>query len=227
MTTSADTLFPSRLTRIDELTRGDHNHLLPEDECLFFGEYSARKGWAHSATNQLLLNFKIPAQFKGTNRWPHKLRAVQTVSKLFSAAIGPRFSALTLIPVPPSKLRSDPEYDDRIMDMLRGLKAPTGATVDLRELVVQTRQMPAAHESASRPPPDEWEKVYAIDENLAGPDPAWIAIVDDLLVTGCRFRAMSNVLRRRFPAARITGLFIARRIPEAIDLSEFFSKSDD
>lgn len=227
MTISGDTSFPSRLTRIDELTRGDHNHLQPEDECLFFGEYSARKGWAHSATNQLILNFKIPVQHRGTNRWPHKQRAIQTVSKLFATAIGTRFSALTLVPVPPSKLRTDPDYDDRMMDMLRGLKAPAGTTVDLRELVVQTLPMPAAHESASRPPPEEWEKVYAIDEKLSGPDPTWIAIMDDLLVTGCRFRAMSNILKRRFPSARITGLFIARRIPDAIDLSEFFAPIND
>lgn len=227
MTTSGGISFPSRLTRIDELTRGDHNHLQPEDECLFFGDYTARKGWAHSATNQLILNFKIPAEYKGTGRWPHKQRAIRTVSGLFSGAIGNRFSALTLVPVPPSKLRTDPDYDDRMMDMLRGLTDPAGSTVDVRELVVQTLPMAAAHSSASRPPPEAWENVYAIDETLAAPDPAWIAIMDDLLVTGCRFRAMSNVLKRRFPSARITGLFIARRVPEAIDLSEFFTGLGD
>lgn len=64
MTTSAGTSFPSRFTRIDDLTRSDHNHLLPEDECLFFGDYTARKGWAHSATNQLILNYKTRARPK-------------------------------------------------------------------------------------------------------------------------------------------------------------------
>lgn len=227
MTTSGGTSFPSRLTKIDELTRGDHNHLLPEDECLFFGDYTARKSWAHSATNQLILNFKIPAEYKGTSRWPHKQRAIRTVSDLFSNAIGSRFSSLTLVPVPPSKLRTDPAYDDRMMDMLRGLKAPANSSVDVRELVVQTTPMPAAHSSTSRPPPEAWEQVYTIEESLAEPDPVWIAIMDDLLVTGCRFRAMSNVLRRRFPSARITGLFVARRVPEAIDFSDFFTQIDD
>ena len=60
-----------------------------------------------------------------------------------------------------------------------------------------------------------WESVYAIDEGLTAQQPKWIGIVDDLLVTGCRFRAMSNVLRQRFPDARITGLFIARRAGRA------------
>lgn len=227
MTTSAGTFFPSRFTRIDDLTRGDHNHLLPEDECLFFGDYTARKGWAHSATNQLILNFKIPVNRQGTNRWPHKQHAIRTVADLFSARIGARFAELTLVPVPPSKLKSDPEYDDRMMDMLRALKPPAGLSADVRELVTQTAQIGAAHESSNRPPPEVWESVYEIDEALTGQSPKWIGIVDDLLVTGCRFRAMSNILSRRFPKARVTGLFIARRVPEAIDFSDFFDQVDD
>lgn len=227
MTTSAGNSFPSRFTKIDDLTRDDHNHLTPEDECLFFGDYTARKGWAHSATNQLILNFKIPVEYQGTNRWPHKQRAIQTVAGLFSARIGNRFSELTLVPVPPSKLKTDPEYDDRMMDMLRALKPPEGLAADVRELVIQSEPIGAAHESANRPLPAAWESVYEIDETLTTQTPTWIGIVDDLLVTGCRFRAMSNVLGRRFPSARITGLFIARRVPEAVDFSDFFDQIDD
>lgn len=222
MTTSGDTSFPSRLTKIDELTRGDHSFLDAGDECLFFGEYTARKGWSYSATNKLILNFKKPVERRGRPEWRYKTQAINEVARAFSSNIGNAFSSITLVPVPPSKLRIDPAYDDRMMDMLRALRAPSGMTSDVRELVIQTGPMPAAHGSVTRPPPSEWEKVYAIDEAQAQSVPAWIGIIDDLLVTGCRFRALSNVLRRRFPEARITGLFIARRVPEADDLSELF-----
>lgn len=227
MTTSGDTSFPSRLTKIDELTRGDHHHLEPGDECLFFGDYSARKGFSHSATNGVMANFKRPVKYRGTPSWKFKVREINAVANAFSANIGKAFGSITLVPVPPSKLKTDPEYDDRMMDMLRALRAPAGLVPDVRELVVQTMPMPAAHESANRPPPVEWEQVYAVDEALAINEPQWIGIIDDLLVTGCRFRAMSNILRRRFPSARITGLFIARRVPEAIDLSALFGGPDD
>lgn len=222
MTTSGDTSFPSRLTKIDELTRGDHTYLVAGDECLFFGDYTARKGWSFSETNKLILNFKKPVERRGRPEWRYKIEAINDVAKAFSSNIGNEFGSITLVPVPPSKVRTDPEYDDRMMDMLRALKAPAGLTPDVRELVVQTKPMTAAHGSANRPPPAEWEKVYTIDEALAQRVPTWIGIIDDLLVTGCRFRALSNVLRRRFPEARITGLFIARRVPEAFDLSEFY-----
>ena len=226
MTTSGDTSFPSRLTKIDELTRGDHHHLEAGDECLFFGDYSARKGFAHSATNGVMANFKRPVKYMGTPSWKFKVREINAVANAFSANIGKAFGSITLVPVPPSKLKTDPEYDDRMMDMLRALRAPAGLVPDVRELIVQTGPMAAAHESANRPPPEEWEKVYAVDEKLAVGDPQWFGIIDDLLVTGCRFRAISNVLRRRFPTARITGLFIARRVPEAIDLSVLFGDPD-
>jgi predicted amidophosphoribosyltransferase len=227
MTTSGDNLFPSRLTKIDELTRGDHTFLDANDECLFFGDYSARKGFSHSATNHLIHNFKKPVKFRGHSSWRYKAVAIDAAAKAFSKNLGDTFAEITLVPVPPSKLKTDPDYDDRIMDMLRALKAPTGIGVDYRELIVQTQPMVAAHSSANRPPPEDWEKVYAIDEKLAERDPKWIGIIDDLLVTGCRFRAMAHVLKRRFPATRITGLFIARRVPEAADFSDFFGAIDE
>jgi predicted amidophosphoribosyltransferase len=227
MTTSGDNSFPPRLTKIDELTRGDHTFLDASDECLFFGDYSARRGFTHSATNHLILNFKKPVKFRGHPSWRYKAIAINAAAKAFSQNLDSAFSEITLVPVPPSKLKNDPEYDDRIMDMLRALRAPAGKGVDYRELVQQTVPMTAAHSSANRPPPEDWEKVYAIDEKLAEKVPKWIGIIDDLLVTGCRFRAMSNVLKRRFPGTRITGLFIARRVPEAADFSDFFEAIDE
>jgi hypothetical protein len=227
MTTSGDTSFPSRLTKIDELTRGDHTFLEAGDECLFFGDYSARKGFSHSATNQLILNFKKPFRFRGTASWRYKALAISDAANAFTQNLGGALSQLTLVPVPPSKLKTDPEYDDRVMDMLRAIRAPTGVKPDIRELILQTRPMAAAHDSDNRPPPRDWETAYIIDERIATNEPQWIAIVDDLLVTGCRFRAISNVLKRRFPSARITGLFIARRVPDAVDVSDFFGSVDE
>jgi hypothetical protein len=46
-------------------------------------------------------------------------------------------------------------------------------------------------------------------------------VVDDLVTTGAHFVAMSNMLGRQFPGAKIVGLFIARRVPEAVDVEDF------
>lgn len=42
-----------------------------------------------------------------------------------------------------------------------------------------------------------------------------------MLTTGAHYRAAHTVLQQAFPGARTIGLFIARRVPEAVDFSEF------
>lgn len=116
------------------------------------------------------------------------------------------------MPVPPSKARDDPRYDDRVTRMLRTIWP--GRTADIRDLVVQPESA-AAHESPTRPTPSQIEAAYRIDEALIAPEPAFIAVVDDVLTTGAHFRAASAVLAARFPAVRLVGLFIARRVPDA------------
>ena len=227
MTISGDNSFPSRLTKIDESSRHHHSFLNEGDECLFFGDYSARRGFAHSPTNQLIFNFKKPMRMQNSPGWHYKNRAINETAAAFSKILGPRLANITLVPVPPSKLKTDPDYDDRMMDMLRALQAPPGIIPDIRELIVQTQPMQASHESDSRPRPAELEVAYEVDEALIQPYPTWIGVIDDVLTTGSHFRAVSNVLKNRFPAARITGLFIARRVPEAIDWSELFSPIDE
>ena len=58
MTTSDASWSPS-LRKVTDLERGDHWYLRESDQCYFFGEYTPGKGWAHSQTNQLVLNLKI------------------------------------------------------------------------------------------------------------------------------------------------------------------------
>jgi adenine/guanine phosphoribosyltransferase-like PRPP-binding protein len=60
-----------------------------------------------------------------------------------------------------------------------------------------------------------------IDRRLFEPKSQAIAVVDDLITTGAHFVAVRNMLRREFPDIKIVGLFIARRVPEAIDIEDF------
>jgi hypothetical protein len=49
----------------------------------------------------------------------------------------------------------------------------------------------------------------------------------DVITTGSHFVASSRVLKARFPQAVVYGFFIARRVPETTDFSEFFDDLDD
>jgi hypothetical protein len=217
--TSATT-FPIRLTKIDDLTRPDHFYLTAADSCYFLGEYTARKGFAFSAANNLILNFKKSMDRRGTSQWNWKERAIREAAGAFRAALNDEFLDIaTLVPVPPSKAKSDPLYDDRMVRMLRAIRPHP--PVDIRELIIQVQSSEAAHDQTVRPRPEEIAARYILAHDDKAPAPHTIAICDDVLTTGAHYRAAHTVLQRAFPNTRMFGLFIARRVPEAVDFSDF------
>lgn len=205
----------SRLQEIDELTRRDHHYLEVGDHCYFFGEYTAREGYAYSATNQLIHNLKKSVDKRGTPQWRHKEIAIAQAARMLRAAIKPE-AHVTFVPIPPSKAKDDPRYDDRLVQILQG--ACEGRPTEFRELLLQRKSVDAAHLSDERPTPDDVAANYRIDESLADPAPQTIFLLDDVLTTGCHFKAAERVLKERFPRANIVGLFIARRAPKAVDM---------
>jgi hypothetical protein len=217
--TSANT-FPQRLTKIDDLTRPDHFYLTPADDCYFLGEYTARKGYAFSATNHLVLNFKKSMDKRGTAQWRYKDQAINEAASAFRTALKDEWlNIATLVPIPPSKAKSDPLYDDRVVRMLRSIRGQP--RLDVRELVVQRVSTTAVHDQESRPRPDEIQANYDIDNALRNPMPKVIGLFDDVLTTGSHYRAASAVLKQAFPDVRVIAFFIARRAPEAVDIEDF------
>jgi predicted amidophosphoribosyltransferase len=209
--------------RIEALMLPDHYYLDEQDECYFAGEYTARKGYAHSATNQLIINFKKSVDKRGTSQWEYKDRAILQAAQIFRTAIKAN-SDITFVPIPPSKEKTDPLYDDRMLRLLQTI-CRGWEKIDIRELVIQWQSAEASHTTDCRPSPDDLMMNYIIDEQLVTPPPQTILVIDDVLTTGCHFKAMKQVLLNRFPNTAIIGMFIARRVPEADDLDDFFDLS--
>ena len=217
---TSDGTFPRRLTKVDDLIRPDHWHLTGADACYFIGEYTAYRGYAHSDTNRLIFNFKKTMDRRGRPEWRYKEQAIQTAAAAFRRALAPKdLDRLTFVPVPPSKARGDPLYDDRLTRMLGAVRSRP--PLDIRELIVQTESTDAVHAGDRRPAPERIESLYRIDETLTGPVHDIIAVVDDILTTGAHFRAAKSVLSARFPGVAIIGLFIARRVPNTAAIEDF------
>lgn len=197
-----------RFQKIDEKNRPDHYYITESDECLFLYEYTAGMGYAHSETNSLILNLK---KKRGAGGYAWKGRAIASCASALGPAINPKWLAeAVLVPVPPSKIRTDALYDDRMVQVCRSITSTVPA--DVRELIVQIKSTDAVHEG-NRLRPEEIESNYFIDESLCGKgDPKYIGVVDDMLTAGAHFRAAKNLLSKRFPTSRITGFFVARRI---------------
>ena len=213
--------FPRRATAIDELTRDDHYYLDANDQCAFIGEYTAGAGYRHSQTNQLIHNLKKGTEKRGTAEWYYKERAIEQAAAAFRAVLSDRaLSGYTYVPIPPSKARGDPGYDDRMTQVL--LAILPSQPIDARELIVQTESTAAAHESPARRDPCEIQARYRVDEELTSPAPAALIVVDDVLTTGAHFKAAQSVLIRRFAGVPMFGLFVARRALPEDDVAEVF-----
>jgi hypothetical protein len=199
------------LTKIDELILSDHWYLQPQDDCYFIGEYTAGRGFSYSATNQLIYNLKKSMDKRGTPEWYWKTTAIRQAARMLRESLSTKFlETATFVPVPPSRVSSDPLYDDRMTQVLTSL----GANVDVRELVAQSEGMHDAHTAAIRPGPNELYQNYEVEGSLVEPSPSCIAVVDDVLTTGAHFKAMQRALGESFSGTPIVGLFLARRVPD-------------
>ena len=202
------------LQLIDDLLKRDHHYLTVEDKCYFLGEYTPGVGPGHSDMNSLIYNFKKSPMDKNKIHWPYKVKAIETISNfLASLEVWKKIKKnYTWIPIPPSKVRDNRLYDDRLIQVLKNLKSKENV-FDYRELVkITSNRAPAHNIQEDRPQPKEHYKNYRIDDSFLQPSPNKIIIFDDMITTGSGFKAMQRILKETYPNADIIGLFIARSV---------------
>jgi hypothetical protein len=221
MTTSDDTSLRKTPQRIDELTRGDHPRLLPDDVIFYFGDYTARAGYDHSACNQLVFNIKKPMSYRESGQWYYKTKAIEDCAKLVASTVMNSLGQLTFVPIPPSKVKYDAGYDNRIVQMMSQVVSASGERAQILELVTQKVSRDAAHETGVRPTVDDLKANYELDASLLSQVRQNLIIVDDVLTNGTSFRAMSDTIKLALPEHSIFGLFIARTVHPPIDLLIF------
>jgi orotate phosphoribosyltransferase-like protein len=61
----------------------------------------------------------------------------------------------------------------------------------------------------------------ALDNALFRATAGTIAVIDDVITMGAHFVTVRNKLRQAFPTTKIVGLFIARHVPETVDVEDF------
>lgn len=196
------------LTQFDEEARQDHYHMTAEDDCYYFVEFIKGAGYGPPGNN-FINNLKKKPSKRGTYEWRHKLRAIDDAAETLRRELPDEWlENSTFVPIPPSKAKDHPEYDDRMSQVLSKL----GENVDVRELVYQTESMDETHILLERHSIEALVENYEIDQNEVRPKPTHIVIMDDVMTAGKHFRAMCRVLEERFPGVPISGVFLARRV---------------
>lgn len=208
--------IPNRFSVIDETNRDQYAFLQPQDECFYIWERMSRL-WAGErpdyasipATNQFISNFQIPVTCRTDypKRYYWKEQAIAHAATALGTLIPESWREQgTFVPVPPSKVRDDREHDPRLLTTLRTIRPRLN---DIRELVLQSENADAKRKGVS---PADRAQNYSINEDAADPKPSAIFIVDDVLTTGCHFKAVELVLKERFPGVLVLGLFLARAV---------------
>lgn len=198
--------------KIDELYLNNHYNLSSGDDCYFFISYAVKQGFGYSHENQLIYNLKKGMDKKGTYEWRHKENAIIEAAGYFAEANVCRLfpDNPIYVPIPPSKAKGDPEYDDCVV---RILKNAYGGALDVRELVAQKKSTESYHLSGQKRDVEELVSNMYIDEKFANDVTGDIVIFDDVLSSGAHFKAVSKVLNERFgEAIKIHGLFLARSL---------------
>ena len=221
--------LPSRLSLIGDLERPDHVHLPADAVCYFWGEYTPYPNtgglkWNFSPTNRLISNLKKKMDVRGTGQWTYKVAAINQVATAFAAMYNwPVLLAMNVafIPIPPSKARTDPMYDPRMLEILNKMAASQKVQLDIRDCLSSDGRYAASHETDDRPTPEQLYDAltFSPQEGKPGVRPGLIFLYDDMLTTGAHFVAASRKLREIFPGVSIFGNFGSRRLlPKAEDV---------
>lgn len=208
--------IPRDLFIIDEAVRDEYFYIEAADRCFYIWERMSRlwrdgerPDYTQYPVNGLISNLQIPASCRTSQprRFFWKKRAIAYASNALGTLLPDLWPGLTFVPIPPSRVASDPEYDQRLLQILESVRPKLP---DVRPLVYLSSEGFDAKQKGLRPA--ERAEHYSVDEDRADPEPETIVLFDDVLTTGCHFKAMEMVLKARFPEVEILGLFLARTV---------------
>ena len=202
-----------KFQKIDESLLPQHSCLVPKDHCFFFGDYSGREGFNYSDTNSLIWNFKKDLRKKDKSKeWYWKEKSITDIANLIlSTKLWDKLKKCLWVPFPSSKLKTDPDHDDRLMRVLQLLKQRE-TSLDVRELLFSKCSREAAHVSGKRLNVKEHLENMVFDHTQTSPIPKNIVVFDDVITSGASYKAAQIILEKEYPDAVIVGIFIGRSV---------------
>lgn len=200
-----------RWRKIDE-SDGLIYYLASEDPTLYYRRiYTVWRDYSFSETNQLIHNLKKIPIPENSHTFHHKKKAIELFSNEIITLLSNSKQQIIIVPIPPSKTKDHPEYDNRI-EQVAG-KVSTGlANVTCRSLLIRTKNIESHHISRA---PRNPEKIYdslRIDESsdIQTNSHTIIVLLDDVITTGAHFVASRRLIKERYRDTKIYGVFWAK-----------------
>ncbi|EDX82493.1 hypothetical protein S7335_1197 [Synechococcus sp. PCC 7335] len=184
-----------------------------KDLNLIYGRiYTVGQGYQFSDTNQQISNLKIkPSE---TQRLHWKRVAIQKFADELTALLKaniPKDRSIALIPMPPSKTSSHPDYDDRVLQVAMAV-ATNLSTVRCWPVLECVVNRESLHSGSA---PRTVREVYSsigINKAIFSScnEDEIFCLLDDVLTSGATFSAARNKLLEQFPGKKVSGIFWAK-----------------
>ncbi len=177
------------------------------DECYYAREYHPGRGFFYSESNQLVKNFKLD-----TIERPDLQKYKSSSIDKFAEELNQYFKEnikFYIAFIPPSKIRSDIRYDDRMERTLNKL-CKINPNIFIEEPVLLKKSRPACHRGGPRYISGlmanyEWKGF--INRGIHR-----IYIIDDVITTGSHFKAYKNFITLNHEPVEVIGLFWATTV---------------
>lgn len=214
------------MTRLTKLDNDDYTHLVDDDLCYHYGEYTSGGGFQASVTNQQIWNLKNKPT-SGDAQLYYKGRAIEYWAKMIADTLDLDAVAgnTTFVPMPCSKPDDHADYDDRMLKILNKLRRKC-PNLDVRDLLVQTKFRSSQHEGG-RQTPSQLKKTMAVDQSLlAVPIKRYVVVLDDVITLGSSFNAAKSLLAEIPGVKQVVGIFLAKTVWPPSELDEFLNSDD-
>jgi hypothetical protein len=157
--------------------------------------------------NNLISNFKKGVEKKNRPaEWRYKEDAIVTFAKELAIL---DMSNLIVTCVPSSKCKTDPLYDDRLEQTLQKLQGLRPGTVVEYPYRIRAT-IPAAHLGGGRDIQSFYQNLVWL--GFQSQNVNTIVIVDDVITSGCKFKACKQLILEHHPDAMVIGLFWGRTV---------------
>lgn len=201
------------MTRLLNVDTENCHWLQNGDDCKYLGEYVSHGNWNAGETNRQILNLKKKPSTSNAYELQYKQRAVRYWANrlLPSLNIDLCVEQVTFIPMPCSKPVGHPDFDNRMVEVLRAVDPQ----FDVRCVIEQTVFRDSQHEGQRLTPRQLAETMRLAEQEIVRlPVKRFVIVVDDVITLGASFKAAQQMLlsHQAFTDKVISGLFLARTV---------------
>lgn len=183
------------------------------DNCFYYLDHTDG-GYSASDANQQIFNIKKPMDRKGRSEWYYKEKAINRFANdLAGFLIENKLSLYdsVMVAIPPSKTRDNPEYDDRIVQVIQ--RASYIAGVDWLDPFDVVKDSDPAHCGGERSLSFTTSNIVFNGNHSLLRNYNICLIVDDVLTSGSHYVACKNKILELNPRMDVLGVFWALHRP--------------